>query len=119
MLTRAEAIALCKKFPNVYEDYPFDDGEWTAMRHRGNKKTFAFIFEREGKIWINVKAEPMTAEFWRNVFPSVIPAYHMNKKHWISIILDGTVSDNDIHTLISESYALTKPKTNKRKLIIS
>ena len=110
MLTRAEVIAFCKTFPQVYEDYPFDDGEWTAMRHTGNKKTFAFIFERQGKIWINVKAEPMSAEFWQSVFASVVPAYHMNKRHWISIILDGTMSDTDIQTLILESYTLTKPK---------
>ena len=55
MLTRKEAIAACMTLPDAYEDYPFDD-TWTVMRHQTNKKMFAAIYEREGRIWINVKA---------------------------------------------------------------
>ena len=75
---------------------------------------FAAIYERCGKIRINLKAEPMTGEFWRNVFPAVVPAYHMNKEHWISVILDGTMADDEIIPLIEDSFLLTMPKKNKR-----
>ena len=115
MLTREEAAAFCLEFPLTYADTPFDDDNWVCMRHRGNRKIFAAIFAREGKIWINVKADPQWGDFWRQTFPSVIPAYHMNKKHWISIILDGSMTDEEIGRLIEDSYALTAPKTRKNK----
>ena len=66
MQTRAEAIAACLRFPDAFEDYPFTDPIWTVMRHKTNRKAFAFIFSRDGKIWINVKAEPLRADFWRD-----------------------------------------------------
>ena len=114
MLTREEAIAACLALPLTYEDYPFDDTNWTTIRHIGNRKIFAFIFARDAQIWINVKAEPMWAEFWRNAFPAVRPAYHMNKKHWISIILDGSMKEEEICRLIQDSYDLTAPKLRSR-----
>ena len=55
----------------------------------------------------------MTGEFWKNVFPAVVPAYHMNKEHWISVILDGTMTDDEIIPLIEDSFLLTMPKKNK------
>ena len=108
MKTREDAIKYCKSFYNVYEDYPFHDANWTIMRHKQNKKMFAAIYEREENIWINVKCDPEWREFWRNAFASVIPAYHMNKQHWNSIILDGTILEKDIQRMIAESYDLTK-----------
>lgn len=115
MRSRQDAIAACLRLPDSYEDYPFDDPNWTAVRHAGNKKTFAFIFERNGKIWMNVKAEPLKADFWRDAYSAVVPAYHMNKRHWISIILDGSMDDADICALIEDSHALTSPPLQKKK----
>ncbi len=112
-MTRQEAVVACLEFPFAYEDYPFDDQNWTVMRHRGNRKIFAAIFQREGRIWINVKAEPLAGDFWRRTYSAVVPAYHMNKTHWISIILDGTMSDREILRLIQDSYTLTAPKQRR------
>ena len=97
-------------FKNVYEDYPFHDSNWCVMRHKGSKKTFALIYNKDGHVWINVKCDPQWRDFWRSAFPSVVPAYHMNKTHWNSIILDGTVPVEDIKRMIGESYDLTKGK---------
>ena len=108
MLTRKEAIAACMQYPDAFEDYPFHDPNWTAMRHKTNQKTFAFIFEREGKIWISVKVEPQWGDFWKAAFEAVVPAYHLNKRHWISIILDGSMTDEQILPLIRDSYVLTQ-----------
>lgn len=77
---------------------------------KGNKKTFALIYDKDGYVWINVKCDPEWREFWRNALESVVPAYHMNKTHWNSIILDGSVPDKDIQRMIGESYDLTKGK---------
>ena len=115
MRTREEVIRLCGTYKDVMEDYPFHDTNWTLMRHKKNKKAFALIYEREGNIWVNVKCDPEWRDFWRSAFESVVPAYHMNKEHWNSIILDGTVPDKDVIRMIEESYDLTKPKEKIKK----
>lgn len=115
MKTRAEVIAFCSGQENVAEDYPFRDQNWTLMRHIQNRKTFACIYEHQEKIWVNVKCDPQWRDFWRSVYASVVPAYHMNKEHWNSIILDGTVPAPEIQRMILESYALTKPGQKKGK----
>lgn len=108
MKNRQEAVDYCKQYKDVYEDQPFRDDNWTLIRHKNNDKTFAWIFEREGKIWINVKNETGMNEQLRDEYESIVPAYHLNKEHWNSIILDGTVPTKEIHDLISTSYDLTK-----------
>lgn len=110
MLRREEAIAACLEFPDSFEDYPFDDPNWTTIRRRTNRKIFALIFERNGKIWLNLKAEPLKADFWRDAYTAVVTGYHMNKRHWISVILDGSMQDEEIRALIEDSYALTADK---------
>ena len=115
MTTREQAVAACLELPFAYADEPFHDPNWTVIRHRENQKIFAMVFEREGRIWINVKAEPMWADFWRSAYDAVVPGYHMNKRHWISIILDGSMAQADICRLISDSYALTAPKSTKKR----
>lgn len=64
MLSREEVVRFCEGLPDVYLDYPFD-GEWQAMRHKQNKKTFAFIYKHYDAIWINLKVEPLKAQFLR------------------------------------------------------
>ena len=115
MMTLREAIDACLTLPDSYEDYPFGLDSWAVMRRKSNKKMFASVYEREGKVWINVKAEPNWGDFWKTVYPAVVPAYHMNKLHWISIILDGSMTDAEIFHLIDESYALVGPKIRARK----
>lgn len=58
----------------------------------------------------------MACEFWCNIYKSVVPAYHMNKQHWISIILDENMNDDEIKNLIAESYTLTLPAKLKNEL---
>ena len=113
MTTRQEAIEFCMTLKNVYEDYPFHDFNWTVMRHKDNKKMFAAIYEHKGKIWVNVKCDPNLTYMWRSSFESVVPAYHMNKEHWNSIILDGSVPEDDIKAMISDSYGLTVKKLKR------
>ena len=114
MLTRKEAVEACLALPGTYEDQPFDDLNWTCMRHSSNKKIFAMIFEHEGRIWLNIKNDPAWGDFWRREYSSVVPAYHMNKLHWSSIILDGSVDEDVIRRIISDSYDLTAPRRVKK-----
>lgn len=110
MRERREAIDYCLTFENVFEDYPFHDDNWCVMRHKQNKKVFAWIFNKDGYVWVNVKCDVEWRDFWRNTFESVVPAYHLNKIHWNSIILDGTIPVEDIKRMIGESYDLTRGK---------
>lgn len=117
MTERQEIIDFCLEFPHSFEDYPFDDINWTVMRRKDTKKGFAWIFERENKIWVNVKVKPDGAIFWRDNYKSVIPAYHMNKTHWNSIILDGSIPDSEIKMMISESFELCGKKSKSAQKI--
>ena len=111
MRERREVIDYCLTFENVFEDYPFHDDNWCVMRHKQNKKVFAWIFNKDGYVWVNVKCDVEWRDFWRNAFESVIPAYHLNKTYWNSIILDGTIPVEDIKRMIGESYDLTRGKS--------
>ena len=113
METRKEAIEYSLTLPGAYEDYPFDDFNWTVMRRRDTRRGFCWIFERNGRIWLNLKAAPDWGLFWQDTYKSVLPAYHMNKKHWISVILDGSVPDDDIKGMIDMSYALCGKNKSK------
>lgn len=106
MTTREEVLAYCLSFPDVYQDAPFHDTNWQLVRYRKNKKAFAWTYEREGNIWVNVKVNPEWRDFWRNAFDAVIPGWHQNKEHWNTIILNGTIPDEEIKRMIAESYDL-------------
>lgn len=106
--SKQDIITHCLTYPDVYEDYPFHDPQWAVIRHRKNKKVFAWIYSRNGNVCVNVKCDPEWIEFWRNTFAGVQPGYHLNKKYWNTIILDGTVPDEDIKRMVGESFDLTK-----------
>jgi predicted DNA-binding protein (MmcQ/YjbR family) len=117
-MTRHEIIDYCLTFPAAYEDYPFDDGmtgetATAVMRHMTNKKSFALIYERNGKLCVNLKCDPFEADFLRQAFKDEIPAYHQNKVHWNSIIIGGDVPDEGIRRQIGNSYDLIKPKMRR------
>lgn len=114
MITREEALFYGLSFPDTYQDAPFHDTNWQLVRYKGNKKAFLWTYERDGHINLNVKADPDKAFFWRDIYKSVIPGYHQNKEHWNTIILDGTIPEDDIKVMIAESYDLISDSPSKR-----
>jgi predicted DNA-binding protein (MmcQ/YjbR family) len=118
-MTRRELINFCLTYPAAYEDYPFDDiidsGAWTVMRHGSNKKSFALIYERNGKLCVNLKCDPLEADFLRQAFADMTAAYHMNKQHWNTAALGGDVPEEELKRQIGNSYGLIKPKARKQK----
>ena len=77
------------------------------MRHKGNQKMFAAICERMGNIWVNVKCDPEVLRLFHHQ-PGIYPAYHMNRNHWLTAVLDGRVDDDTMAFLLGISYDLTK-----------
>lgn len=114
MKTREEVLSFGLSFPDTYQDSPFNDTNWQLVRVKSSGKAFLWTYERNGYININVKTAPQWGDFWRSTYTSVIPGYHQNKRHWITIILDGTVPDEDIRKMISESYTLITDCPSKR-----
>ena len=106
IMNRNDVINYCLKLPNVYEDYPFpNDDTSVTMKHQKNNKWFALImgvpFEKlninkDGILdLINLKNIPeMIGELRKD--ECILPVDHMNKEHWISILLDGTVRKEKI-----------------------
>ena len=113
MTKREEVLEFGLTFPEAYVDTPFHDENWVLLRYRKNKKAFAWTYEREGHIWVNVKADPEWRDFWRKAYPSVLPGYHQNKTHWNSIILDGSIPEREIKRMIGESYDLIAGAVSK------
>lgn len=112
--TREEALAYGLSFPNTYQEAPFHDPNWQLVRVHGSKKAFLWTYERNGYINLNVKVNPEWRDFWRSTYRSVIAGWHQNKEHWNTIILDGTVPENDIKRMIAESYDLVTDSPSKR-----
>jgi O-6-methylguanine DNA methyltransferase len=114
MTTREEALAYGLSFPDTYQQAPFHDPNWQLVRVKGSKKAFLWTYERDGYINLNVKADPESRDFWRQAFESVIPGWHQNKEHWNTIILDGSIPDQDVKRMIAESYDLVTTSPSKR-----
>lgn len=114
MKSREEVLAYGLSFPMTYQDAPFHDPNWQLVRVKGSKKAFLWTYEKDGSLHLNVKADPEWRDFWRNTYPSVIPGYHQNKEHWNTIILDGTIPDEDVKRMIAESYDLVSDSPTKR-----
>ena len=114
MKSREEALAYGLSFPMTYQDAPFHDPNWQLVRVKGSKKAFLWTYEKDGYMHLNVKVDPEWRDFWRNTYASVIPGYHQSKEHWNTIILDGTIPDEDVKRMIAESYDLVSDSPTKR-----
>ncbi|HCL83089.1 MAG TPA: MmcQ-like protein [Chitinophagaceae bacterium] len=93
----------CLEKKSVAESFPF--GESTLV-FKVMGKMFLLMSLDHRPLQFNVKCEPEKAEEYREAYSSVIPAYHMNKKHWNTIILNGQLSAKQIREMIDVSYSL-------------
>ncbi len=114
-VNREEFRNYCLSKKGVSEGFPFDE------------KTL--VFKVLGKMFIltdvntfesiNIKCDPGNAIELRQKYPSVIPGYHMDKRHWNTVILDGSIEDKLIYQWIDDSYNLVVarlPKAQRQEL---
>jgi predicted DNA-binding protein (MmcQ/YjbR family) len=94
----------CIKKASTTEGFPF--GEDTLV-FKVKGKIFALV-NLDGDPSLNLKCDPSLALELRERYSSVIPGYHMNKKHWNTVLLDGKISDKEIFAMIDHSYNLVK-----------
>ena len=96
-------------FPNSWLDYPF--GEGIAVYKVGDKdkaKMFAIIAENSKPLRVSLKCDPQLALTLRDKYETVLPGYHLNKKHWNTIICSGQISDNELIDFARHSYELVR-----------
>lgn len=89
--------------PETVEDFPFDT---VTMVFKVGGKMFALLGVNDEPLRINLKCEPERATILRELHPAVLPGYHMNKRHWNTIVLDGSLPDEEIFSMIDQSYSL-------------
>lgn len=89
--------------PNAVLEYPF--GEGVAV-YKLRDKMFALISEGSNPVRISLKCDPQLAEVLREKYETVMPGYHLNKKHWNTIILSGQLPWDEVRDLIRHSYNL-------------
>ena len=118
---RENIINFALSLEGAMADKPFpEDFDTTVLRHEDTGKWFGIIMNISGnKVGLspdikvdvmNVKCKPEDTFTAREISSGILPAYHMNKKHWISILLNGTVEKELTEALLENSYELTKKK---------
>ncbi|NRA19632.1 MAG: MmcQ/YjbR family DNA-binding protein [Oceanospirillaceae bacterium] len=111
----------CLAKPEASLDYPFDN---TVPVFKVKGKMFALLgkctdsgrelgIEHAGLYFINLKCDPDESFMLRDIFPEILPAYHMSKKHWISIVLKQSMPASEVVRLIDSSYAMIVKKLKR------
>lgn len=108
-MTHKDAEKILLALPHTWLDFPF--GEGTSVYKVGDKasgegKLFAIIQDGSKPLRISLKCDPQLAVNLREKYESVLPGYHLNKKHWNTVICSGQLSDDELHDLIRHSYEL-------------
>lgn len=108
-MTHKELEGFLLSFPDAWLDFPF--GEGTSVYKVGDKeagegKLFAIIVDGSKPLRVSLKCDPQLATTLREKYESVLPGYHLNKKHWNTIICSGQLSDDEVKDLARLSYQL-------------
>ncbi len=108
-MTHKQLEEFLLSLPNTWLDYPF--GEGAAVYKVGSKsskdsKMFALISEKSQPLRVSLKCDPQLSENLRQKYETVLPGYHLPKKHWNTIICSGQLADQEIYDLARHSYQL-------------
>jgi len=106
---KLENIFLDKTGSNL--DFPFGDDVFVF---KVMSKMFGLFSLKDGVLNVNLKCDPQDAIAYRDVYDCVTPGYHMNKKHWNTIILDGSMPPEVFKDMVTESYDLVVSKLTKK-----
>lgn len=108
-MTHERLDAYLLNFPDTWLDFPF--GEDVYVYKVGDKeadqgKLFALIAKGSSPVRLSLKCDPQLAQNLREMYESVLPGYHLNKKHWNTIVCSGQLDDDQIFDLARHSYLL-------------
>jgi predicted DNA-binding protein (MmcQ/YjbR family) len=103
-------LQICLAKRGAREDYPF--GPEPLVMKVGSKM-FALISGGEQQAVISLKCEPEAAYLLRQMYEAVKPGYHLNKQHWNSVEMNGTIPSDEVRGMIDDSYALVAKRLTK------
>ncbi len=122
-MTRPQLEKFLLELPEAWLDYPFGEGvavykvgkmqKVKSKKGEGSNspasgKMFAIISEKSDPLRVSLKCDPQLALILRDKYETVLPGYHLNKKHWNTIICTGQVGDEEIFDLVRHSYELVR-----------
>jgi predicted DNA-binding protein (MmcQ/YjbR family) len=107
VIAAADLRELCLGFPGSEETFPFG-AKTSVFKVAG--KMFALSQLDQRPVRVSLKCEPPLAEDLRAAHAAVIPGYHLNKRHWNTVIIDGSIPDRAIRDMIEDSYDLVVSK---------
>jgi predicted DNA-binding protein (MmcQ/YjbR family) len=110
MYTAEQLKQLCVEQPSAEETFPFS-AELSVFKVSG--KIFALCALEERPLRISLKSVPEVAIKLRISYPAVTAGYHLNKRHWNTVLIDGTVPDELVREMIEDSYDLVRAKLPK------
>lgn len=120
-----QLLTLVGRMEGAAADRPFEhDQDITVFRRKDNRKWFAVHFRvpkrifgggEGGEFALNAKCDPTLARMLAQAYGGVVPAYHMNKTHWISVRLDGSVPPEEIENILNHAFTVAAPKAETKK----
>lgn len=108
MLAHKEIEDKLLALPETYLDYPFGEGVavYKVGKREEGDKMFAIIQEGSNPVRLSLKCDPQLAKILRDKYETVLPGYHLNKKHWNTVICSGQLNEEELGDLIRHSYEL-------------
>jgi predicted DNA-binding protein (MmcQ/YjbR family) len=113
-MTPAELRETCLALPQAIETFPFGD-DTAVFKTSGNGRIFALVPVGAPTVTVSLKIDPEDGIAVRAQYPDITPGYHLNKKHWVTVIVNAGVPDGLIEELIADSHELVRPKRPKAK----
>ncbi len=110
MTTIEEFKTYCLSKTATTIDFPFDQH---VLCFKVKNKLFALTNLKDNPPEVNLKCEPELADLLRSKYKAIVPGFHMNKKHWNTVVLNGSVPETELQFLIDMSYDLVVKKLNK------
>ena len=124
-MTKDELILYAREQYGTEPEYLWESAPNTfVLRHRGNRKWYAVVMDvrrdrlglsgGEAVYIMDVKCGPLLSGSYLGK-PGVVPAYHMNKTHWLGVLLDGSAADETVTELLELSYGQTQIRSRSRR----
>jgi predicted DNA-binding protein (MmcQ/YjbR family) len=100
-MDRETLRAYCLSKPSTVEEFPFGP---EAAVYKVLSKMFALLPVQSDPPSLSLKCDPTLAAILRDTYPAVTPGYHLNKRHWNSVKVDGSIPDDEVLEMIDHSY---------------
>ncbi len=105
---------LCLSLPQAFESFPFSEG-LSVFKTSGNGKVFALTYLDVNPLTVSLKCDPEDSIALRAEFDDIVPGYHLNKKHWVTVTVNSGVPDQLVADLIRGSHDLVRPRVPRAR----